>query len=99
MKYIAILLLLCGCAQTPASETVANGAINTAVAIEKSLTADCATDAIKTQIESVKTQINAIVQTCKTEKAEIVAEKIRWKWAFLGLLMAVLAFVAKKIIK
>lgn len=99
MKYVLILLLLCGCAKQPVSETIAQNAVNTATAIEKTLPKQCATDVVKTQIESVKTQITAIVQACETEKAEITAEKIRWKWAFLGLLTVVLAFIAKKIMK
>jgi hypothetical protein len=99
MKYIAILLLLCGCAKTTATENIANSAINTTTAIEKSLTADCATESIKTQIQAVKTQINAIVQTCETEKAEIRADKVKWQTAFWALLVVVSVFVMRKVLK
>jgi hypothetical protein len=46
-----------------------------------------------------KSQIKTINKVCDTEKAEITAEKVRWKWAFWGLFIVVSIFIAKKVIK
>lgn len=99
MKYIIIVLLLAGCAKQPVSETIADNAINGITTIEHNLSAGCATDNIKTQIRAVKTQINAIVQACETEKAEIRADKVKWQTAFWALLAIVSAFVIRKVLK
>lgn len=100
MKRVMIALLLCGCAKQPVpSNTIAESAINTTTAIEQSLPAQCATEAIKTQLQAVKTQITAITQACETEKAEIRSEKIKWKTAFFGLLVVIGIYIAKKVLK
>ena len=78
---------------------MAESAINTATAIEQSLPKQCATDGIKSQITAIKTQITAITQACETEKAEIQAEKIKWKTAFFGLLIAIAVFVIRTVAK
>ena len=104
MKRFTILLvftvLLSGCAKQPvASETIAEGAINAATAIEQTLPKECATQAIKTQITALKTQIKAITVASQSEKQIIEQEKIRWKWSFLALLFVVGAFVLRKVLK
>ena len=104
MKHFTILLiftvLLSGCAKQPvASETIADSAISAATAIEQTLPKECATQAIKTQITALKTQIKAITVAAESEKQVIEQEKIRWKWAFLALVMAIVAFVLRKVLK
>lgn len=95
---LLILTVLTSCAKQPvASETIAEGAISAATAIEQTLPKECATQAIKTQITALKTQIKAITAASESEKQVIEQEKIRWKWAFLSLVMAIALFIAKKV--
>jgi len=94
-----ILPILTACTQATPSQSIADGAIQQATAIEQSLSKECATSAIKTQIQAIKTQITAITQTCETEKTEIRADKIKWQTAFFGLLLAIVVFVIRKVAK
>lgn len=103
MKHFAILLiftvLLNGCRTQTATESVAESVINTTTALEKSLTAECKTEAITSQIWAIKTQIKAIQTTCQTEKDKITQEKLRWKWAFWGLIAIVGVVLFRKVLK
>lgn len=93
-------LVLSACAKNPpVSETIANNAINATTALEQSLSADCKTDAIITQITVVKTQIRAITNACEKEKDTITSEKVRWMWSFWGLVGLIGLYVARKILK
>lgn len=91
-------MLSCCTAHTVTSD-LAESAITTTTAIEQSLPKECATNAIKTQITALKTQITAIAQACDTEKNVITAEKVRWQWAFFGLLLVIAAYITRKVIK
>lgn len=93
------LFTLSSCATHSASHNIADNTIKQITALEQSIDEKCATDAIKTQINAIKSQIKAINKVCDTEKAEITAEKVRWKWAFWGLFIVVSIFIAKKVIK
>ena len=97
--FCLLLLILSSCGTPTTSHNIADGATNSANALEQSLSKDCATSAIKTQITAIKTQIKAIVSACDTEKQVINQEKIRWKWSFLGLLIVVSMFVLRKVVK
>lgn len=102
MRWFILLFLsctLCSCGSVSASHDIADSAIDSATALEKSLSAECATDAIKMQIQAVKTQITAITKACETEKAEIRADKVKWQTAFWGLFVVVAAFVLRKVVK
>ncbi|MEE1227237.1 MAG: hypothetical protein UHM08_09070 [Bacteroidales bacterium] len=94
-----LLISLNGCAKPSASENITNSAINTAEALENSLPSNCNTKAIKSQITAIKTQITAISQSCETEKNAIKADKVKWQTAFFGLLLAVVVFILKKVLK
>lgn len=101
MRFTILLILtvlLTGCAKEPvASNTMAESAINSATALEQSLPATCNTASIKTQIQAIKTQINAITQSCETEKQVITEQKVKWKMAFFGLLVVILIYVIKRL--
>lgn len=96
---ILLCLVLSACGGQSASNTIADSAISTATALEQTLPAECATSAVKTQIQAIKTQITAISQACEAEKAQIRSDKIKWQTAFWGLLVAVAVFVLRKVIK
>lgn len=94
---LLVLFTLSSCGTQSATHDMAESATTSATALEQSLTKECATEAIKTQINVIKSQIKAITSACNTEKQVIEQEKIRWKWAFLGLAIAIAAYIAKKL--
>ena len=73
--------------------------VNQITVLEQSINEKCATDSIKTQINVIKSQIKAINGACDTEKAEITAEKNKYKIAFWSLVVIIGLFVSRKIIK
>lgn len=102
LAVLITLLILClfGCAKTtPASETIANSAQESLNAIDNTLTPECKTKAIESQITAAKTAIQATLSACDSEKEIITQEKLRWKWAFLALAIIVLAHIARKVMK
>lgn len=100
MKKIIILIALAGCTQvTPPSETIANSAQESLNAISSTLTPECKTKAIESQINAAQTAIKATLSACQSEKEIITQEKLRWKWAFMALAIIVLVHVARKVLK
>lgn len=100
MKPLLIPLLLAACTtNTPSTETIANSAQESLNAISATLTPECNTKAVQSQINAVSAGIKATVSACEAEKAAITQEKIRWKWAFFALAIIIAAYLAKKVIK
>ena len=94
------LIVLSACAKDVApSETISDNAINATTALEQALPEQCKGESVITQIGVIKTQIRAITQSCELEKEIINKDKIKWKWAFWGLLSIICVFVIKKILK
>jgi outer membrane lipoprotein SlyB len=101
-KYINILFVLClaGCANTtPASESIANSAQASIDAISQTLTPECKTKAIESQINAAQTAVKATIKACDSEKEIITQEKLRWKYSFLALAIIVLVHVLQKVSK
>lgn len=93
-------ILLAGCTiNTPSTETIANSAQESLNAISATLTPECNTKAVQSQINAVSAGIKATVSACEAEKAAITQEKIRWKWAFIALAIIIAAYFAQKVIK
>lgn len=103
MRFFAVLLstiLLAGCARkAPVSETIADSAINTTTALEQSLTPECKTDNVITQLAVIRTQIRAVSNACDAEKEQIDRERLKWFWAFWGLVCVIGAYAVRKILK
>lgn len=102
MKWCGLFLslfILSSCTTHTVSHNIADNTINQITALEQSINEKCATDAIKTQINVIKSQIKAINGACDTEKAEITAEKNKYKIAFWSLVVIIGLFVSRKIIK
>ena len=93
------LFLLSSCGTHTMSHNIADNTINQITVLEQSINEKCATDSIKTQINVIKSQIKAINGACDTEKAEITAEKNKYKIAFWSLVVIIGLFVSRKIIK
>lgn len=96
---LLLSLILCSCTTHTVSHNIADNTINQITALEQSINEKCATDSIKTQINMIKSQIKAINGACDTEKAEITAEKNKYKIAFWSLVVIIGLFVSRKIIK
>lgn len=96
---LLLSLVLCSCTTHTVSHNIADNTINQITALEQSINEKCATDSIKTQINVIKSQIKAINGACDTEKAEITAEKNKYKIAFWSLVVIIGLFVSRKIIK
>lgn len=96
---LLVLFVLSSCGTHTVSHNIADNTINQITALEQSINEKCATDSIKTQINVIKSQIKAINGACDTEKAEITAEKNKYKIAFWSLVVIIGLFISRKIIK
>lgn len=97
---LILTILLSGCArEEPVSQTISENAINATTALEQSLTAECKTDSIKTQLAVIKTEIRAVNKACQTEKEHITREKNSWKLGFWGLIIIIGVYIIRKILK
>lgn len=93
-----LVLSLVACARTPdVSETIAENAINSVTAVEQGLTEECKTDAIRTQLTVVKSEIRTITKSCQAEKDEITRDKMKWKLSFWVLIGVIIAYIARKL--
>lgn len=96
---LLLLFMLSSCGTHTVSHNIADNTINQITALEQSIDEKCTTNAIKTQINVIKSQIKAINDACDTEKAEIRADKVKWQTAFWALFLVVGVFSLKKIMK
>lgn len=97
---VALILCMCGCAKTtPASETIANSAQESLNAINDTLTPECKTKSIESQINATRTAIQATISACEDEKEIITQEKLRWKWSFIALSIIIMIHIARKVLK
>lgn len=93
-----LVLSLVACARTPdVSETIAENAINSVTAVEQGLTEECKTEAIRTQLTVVKSEIRAVTKSCQAEKDEITRDKLKWKVSFWILIGVIVAYIARKL--
>lgn len=98
--FFLLVLLLAGCSKSePVSNTIADNAVNTVVAVEKALPDGCKTEAIKTQLTVVKSEIRSITSACESEKNVITQDKLKWKFGFWGLIIVIGLYIARKVIK
>lgn len=98
LAILVLSLVACSNAQ-PVSDSIAENAINGVTAVENTLSAECKTEAVKTQLTVIKSEIRTITNACQAEKDVITQEKLRWKWSFWGLVLVIAAYIAKKILK
>lgn len=101
MKWSILLLfccILCSCGtgyENP--ETI--GAVNASVdALEQSLPKECKTKAINSQFAAIRKETVAIERDCKVAIDKANSDKVKWKTAFFGLLLAIGVFVLKKVL-
>lgn len=100
MKWLVVILLLCGCSRdVPVSETIAENAINALNAIEQGLSVECKTDSVITNFVIAKGEVRNVRKACELEKEKINQERLKWMWGFWGLLIAVGGYIIRKILK
>ena len=98
--FFLLILLLAGCSKTePVSNTIADNAVNAVVAVEKTLPEECKTEAVKTQLTIVKSEIRNITKACESEKDIITQDKLKWKWSFWGMIVLIGLYIARKVMK
>lgn len=99
-KFIPFIILLAGCAkETPASQEMANNAVDTITAIHQSLPTECRTDSNELLFQVAKREVKAVAAQCTAEKQHIEHEKLRWKFATFGLVIAIVAYIVRKLMK
>ena len=106
-KYVLIwtiiVLLLCimaGCAkQTDALNDAATVAHQTIADIGYSLPKECKTETVNKRLGTADMAVDSVVSACKSQKATIDQERLRWKWSFFALAIIILFHVGKKVIK
>lgn len=95
MRLLLILLLLTACKSIPPSEAIANSAVESVVAIENSLSKECKTKGINTQLVSIKSQISTISKACDVEK-DVLNKKITIRNIIIGILFALIILLLVK---
>lgn len=104
MKHFTILailtVLLSGCArEKPTYETVADNAVDIVTAIEQGLPAECQTEANKLLFNVGRKEIANVKNACDERVDKITEEKLRWQWAFWGLLAVIGVYIAKRVLR
>lgn len=95
-----MLMCLVGCAKKPdATDVAGNTAHDTITVIGETLPAQCKTSAIKKELETAHSAVDTVISTCNTQKELLAEEKARWKWSFIGLVIIIGAYIAKRILK
>lgn len=99
---IIFMFILCcaGCAKkTDPVDTIAASAHQQIIAIRESLPPECQTKAIDEQLKAHDSTVESMKAMCDTQKESLNQEKLRYKWAFLGLLALIAVYLGRKIIK
>lgn len=88
MRYLVILLVLCGCAKT-ATETAAETALNQVGVVEQQIKKECPTAKIDDAMNALRGTIQTQLATCNAEK-ETLQQKNNTLWVILiGILIVI----------
>lgn len=101
MRFTILLILtvlISGCAKT-ATQTITESALQQVNAIEQTITPECKTIAVTSQINTLRDTIKAQLSTCELEKQKITADKIRWKTTAVLLMIIIAVYVGSKILR
>ena len=89
MRYLLIVLLLCGCAKT-ATQTITETAQQQLNAIEQSITPECRTTATTIQINALRSTINSQLSTCELAQSKLKSDITKWQVIAIALFGALL---------
>lgn len=94
------MFLLSSCTkEVPGSQQATENAINTITAIQESLPKECQTSSNQLLFKVAQSEIREVKTHCDNEKAKIEREKVRWKLSTFALLIVVMIYIVKKILK
>lgn len=98
--FFLLVLLLASCSkEVPGSQQAAENAINTVTAIQESLPKECQTSSNQLLFKVAQSEIREVKTHCDNEKAKIEREKIKWKVGTFALLIVIIAYIVKKVMK
>ena len=112
MRYLFLLLLLCGCSTVDPSKSITENAVKGLTDIEKSIkriesqtNKECLTDALVANLEALKSQtkiisgqVESISMSCQTEK-QVLKEQITVREVLIGVLGFIVLLLGYKLIK
>ena len=98
MKYLVIVLLLCGCVKTT-TETVTETALQQVDSIEQSITPECKNASITMQMMALRSTIKTQLSACETEKSKLKSDITKWQVISVALFGALLLLLYIKILR
>lgn len=98
--FFLLMLLLTSCSkEVPGSQQAAENAINTVTAIQESLPKECQTSSNQLLFKVAQSEIREVKTHCDNEKAKITRDKIKWQGATFVLLVIIIGYIIKKVVK
>lgn len=94
-----IIFLCAGCAQKSATDSILESVEQQIVALEKSLPAECKTEAVKADMAAIKSGHAAIKESCHADVKKIEAERDKWAMAFFAVAFVLGWLFVKKVEK
>lgn len=100
IKCAFFAFILTGCVKNvDPVDTIATAAHQQIIAIRESLPPECNTSVIDKQLNAHDATVDSIVSTCESQKSALDSERLRWKWAFIGLVVGIGLYFAIKILR
>lgn len=101
MRFTILLILtvlISGCTKT-ATQTITESALQQVNNIEQTITPECKTIAVTSQINTLRDTIKAQLSTCELEKQKITADKIRWETTAVLLMIIIAVYFGSRFMK
>ena len=95
---LILAVLISGCAKT-ATQTITESAIQQVNNIEQTITPECRTIAITSQINTLRDTIKTQLSACELEKQKITADKIRWEITAVLLMIIIAVYMSGRFMK
>lgn len=92
------IMLLCGCTNKTPVETIADNATAQVVALEKTLTPECKTEAVKAQMDAIKAEIAGAPAACELQIKPIRTERNALALALMVIVGLFVARITKKVL-
>ena len=98
-RLLLLSLILCSCGMRTENHEAIDAVNNSVVALEQSLPKECKTQAIQTQIDGLHKQLAVAESVCNDAIRHEKSNTIKWKTAFYGLLLVMVVYLARKVLK
>lgn len=97
---IIAVLSLFGCSKsTELTDSLTDIAHQNIADIRDSLPKECKTSSINNKLDQADKIVDSVAESCEVRINTEKQEKIRWKYSFLGLLLVICLYIAKRVIK